>query len=169
MTVSISFFPPLNASLNFLAMVLLVIGYVFIKRGNERAHKCTMLSCFAVSVVFLICYLIYHYLKGGATEFPTYPSTAVRYAYYLILISHILLAFYVPVGAIVTIVYGLRDNRPKHLKWAKVTFPIWLYVSVTGVIVYLMLYHFYPPQGNIESETALLFDWTLGMPGLIIG
>jgi uncharacterized membrane protein YozB (DUF420 family) len=150
-------------------MVLLLLGYVFIKRGKEQAHKRTMLSCFVVSVVFLICYLSYHYLKGGATRFPTYPSTAVRYAYYLILISHILLAFYVPVGAIVTIIYGLRDNRPKHRKWAKITFPIWLYVSVTGVIVYLMLYHIYPPQEDIKIEMALLFDWTMGMSGPIIG
>ena len=158
-----SIFPPLNASLNFLATVLLLVGYRLIKQGKEQAHKRTMLSCFVVSIVFLVCYLTYHYLKGGGTRFPSYPPVAIRTAYYVILVSHIILAVYVPLGAVATIVYGLRDNRPKHRRWARITFPIWLYVSVTGVVVYLMLYQFYPPLEPARVETTGLIDWTLGV------
>ena len=151
MNLDVSLFPLVNASLNATATVLLVLGYVFIKQRREQLHKWTMLSCFGVSVIFLICYLTYHYLSGH-TSFPAYPPAAVRYFYYALLASHIILAVYVPVGAIITIYYGLRDMRAKHRKWAKATFPIWLYVSVTGVVVYLMLYQFYPPL-----ETAHFF------------
>ena len=151
MNFDLSLFPLINASLNATATVLLVLGYVFIKQRKERLHKWTMLSCFGVSVIFLVCYLTYHYLSGHTT-FPDYPPAAVKYFYFALLASHIILAVYVPVGAIITIYYGLRDMRTKHRKWAKVTFPIWLYVSVTGVIVYLMLYQFYPPL-----ETAYFF------------
>ncbi|MFI4874163.1 MAG: DUF420 domain-containing protein [Blastopirellula sp. JB062] len=138
--------PHVNASLNGLATVLLVLGFVQIKRGQEVAHKWTMLSCFGVSVIFLVCYLTYHsLLEGHGKPFPSYPPTAVRIVYYVVLLTHIVLAAAVPFLAVATIYYGLRDNRPVHCKLAKVTFPIWLYVSVTGVFVYLMLYQFYPP------------------------
>ncbi len=133
-------FPAVNASLNALATILLVVGFVLIKQKKEQAHKWTMLACFAVSSIFLVCYLIYHYQKGGGTPFPEDHPAWLRTTYFIILISHIILAVFVPVGAIVTIRHGLKDNRLKHLKWAKVTFPIWLYVSVTGVVVYWMLY-----------------------------
>lgn len=133
-------FPAVNASLNALATVLLVVGFVLIKQKKEVAHKWTMLACFIVSTIFLVCYLIYHYQKGGGTKFPEAHPGWLRITYFVILISHIVLAVYVPVGAIFTICHGLKDNRAKHLKWAKITFPIWLYVSVTGVVVYLMLY-----------------------------
>jgi len=93
-----------------------------------------------VSTVFLACYLVYHYQKGGGTPFPVEHSSAVRSIYYAILISHVILATYVPIGAVITISYALRDNRTKHRKWARRTFPIWLYVSITGVVVYWMLY-----------------------------
>jgi len=146
-------FPLVNASLNFLATILLLLGYTLIKQRKEHLHKWTMISCFIVSIIFLVCYLIYHYLKGGGTPFPKDSPVSIRYFYYSILISHIILAVYVPVGAVVTIYHGLKDNRAKHRKWAKVTFPIWLYVSVTGVIVYLMLYQLYP-----AAETT----WFLG-------
>ena len=145
MNVDAGIFPLVNATLNFLATILLLLGYVLIKQGKERGHKWTMLSCFFVSIVFLICYLTYHYLFGS-TRFPPYPPVVVRCLYYVILVTHVVLAMYVPVGAVITIYYGLKDNRIKHRKWAKITFPIWLYVSVTGVIVYLMLYQIYPPE-----------------------
>lgn len=137
--------PHVNASLNALSTLLLILGYVLIRQRREQAHKWTMLSCFAVSVIFLICYLTYHQLLYAATgergkPFEQ-PGVAIRYVYYTILITHVVLAATVPVLAITTIVLGLRDRRASHRRWAKWTFPIWLYVSVTGVIVYLMLYH----------------------------
>jgi putative membrane protein len=139
--------PHVNASLNALATVLLVGGYVFIKRRQETAHKWTMLACFAVSVVFLACYLTYHYhLEGVSKRFPSYPPPAIRITYYVILISHIILAAAVPFLAIATIYLGLANKRLAHRRLARWTFPIWLYVSITGVIVYLMLYQIYPPQ-----------------------
>ena len=133
-------FPAVNASLNALATVLLIVGFILIKQKKEKAHKWTMLSCFLVSSIFLVCYLIYHYQKGGGTPFPKSHPSWLRITYFAILICHIILAVFVPVGAIVTIRHGLKNNRTKHLKWAKVTFPIWLYVSVTGVVVYWLLY-----------------------------
>jgi len=138
--------PHVNAGLNATATVLLLIGYAAIKARRETAHKYAMLACFGVSVVFLGCYLTYHGLKQGiSTPFPSYPPPAVRITYYGILISHIILAAVVPVLAVVSIVLGLRDRRAAHRRWSWVTLPIWLYVSVTGVLVYLMLYQLFPP------------------------
>jgi putative membrane protein len=143
----VPFLPHVNASLNALATVLLVAGFVLIKRRRETAHKWTMLACFGVSVLFLASYLTYHYqLEGVSKKFPSYPPTAVRYTYYAILLTHVILAAAVPFLAIATIYLGLADKRRAHRRLAKWTFPIWLYVSVTGVIVYLMLYQLYPPQ-----------------------
>jgi len=137
--------PDINASLNGLATVLLIVGFVLIKRKLETAHKWTMICCFAVSTLFLVCYLIYHcrvYFDEDSffKEFDKSHPPWLRYTYFTILISHIILAMYVPIGALITIYHGLKDHRPKHLKWAKRTFPIWLYVSVTGVVIYWMLY-----------------------------
>lgn len=139
----VKYLPHVNASLNGLAAVLLIAGYVLIKRRKERAHKWTMLACFGVSTVFLVCYLTYHIGIGGSREFPKTAPSAVRYTYLSILVSHAILAAAVPFLAIWTIYLGLRDRRASHRKWAKWTFPIWLYVSVTGVIVYWMLYQLY--------------------------
>ncbi len=144
----VPFLPHVNASLNALATVLLVAGYVLIKRRQEKAHKWVMLACFGVSAIFLASYLTYHFNIGlRLKKFPLdeYPSAA--YVYYSILISHIILAITVPFLAIGTIYLGLADKRRAHQRLAKWTFPIWLYVSVTGVIVYLMLYQIYPPRG----------------------
>ena len=139
--------PHVNAALNALATLLLVVGYVLIKRRQETAHKWTMLACFGVSVVFLACYLTYHFnIPGGSKRFPSYPPDVVRYAYYGLLLSHVLLAATVPFLAIATIWLGLADRRRAHSKLAWWTFPIWLYVSITGVIVYLLLYQIYRPH-----------------------
>ena len=139
--------PHVNAGLNALAAILLITGLVLIKRRRETAHKWTMLACFGVSVVFLGCYLTYHQLlhqttgsHGRAFE---HPNFAILWGYRLILITHVVLAATVPFLAVATIYFGLRDNRTWHLKLAKWTFPIWLYVSVTGVVVYLMLYQLF--------------------------
>src|SRR5438046_269740 len=124
--------PHINAALNALATVLLVAGYVLIKRRHETAHKWTMLACFAVSVVFLTCYLTYHFnIPGGSKRFPGYPPDIVRYSYYGLLLSHVLLAAAVPFLAVATIWLGLTDWRQAHRKLAWWTFPVWLYVSVT--------------------------------------
>jgi len=149
----------LNALLNSVATLLLVAGLLLIKRGRVTAHKRTMLSAFAVSIVFLACYLWYHY-QVGSVRF-THPGP-VRYVYLTILASHVLLAITVPVLAVWTIYLGLRATgccqksgetatdqqaayRARHRRLAHWTYPIWLYVSVTGVVVYVMLYHLWPP------------------------
>ena len=142
-----SILPHVNASLNALATILLVVGYVQIKRGRETAHRNTMLACFGVSVIFLVCYLVYHAI-AGSRPFPKTAPDLARIFYFTILISHVVLAAAVPFLAIVTIVLGLKDKRDKHRRWAKYTFPIWLYVSITGVVVYLMLYHLFLPPAS---------------------
>jgi len=147
------YLPHVNASLNALAAVLLLLGFVLIKQGRLAAHKWTMLACFAVSTLFLVCYLVYH-LKVFHKSFPTYAPVAVRYTYYLILLTHTVLAMAVPFLAVITIYLGLRDRRPAHRRLAKWTFPIWLYVSVTGVIVYTMLYQIYPAEPGGTTMTG---------------
>jgi uncharacterized membrane protein YozB (DUF420 family) len=104
-----------------------------------------MLSAFVVSIVFLACYLVYHYHVGSK---PFEGPPAVRPVYYTILITHVFLAACVPVLAGVTIVLGLKDRRAKHRRWARWTFPIWLYVSITGVVIYVMLYHLFSGSGE---------------------
>ena len=127
-----------------MSTVLLLTGYVLIRRRQEQAHKRTMLACFGVSIVFLICYVTYHQLLHATTGLRgkpfDHPIAAVRYVYYLVLIPHVVLAATVPVLASLTIMFGLRNQRTRHRALARWTFPIWLYVSITGVIVYLMLY-----------------------------
>jgi uncharacterized membrane protein YozB (DUF420 family) len=140
----VDYLPHVNASLNSLATVLLLVGYGMIRQGRELAHRRTMISCFCVSVLFLVSYLIYHGL-AGSKRFPDYPPQAIRYFYFFILLTHVVLAAAVPFLAITTIYLGLRDRRQAHRALAKWTFPIWLYVSVTGVVVYVVLYHLYKP------------------------
>jgi uncharacterized membrane protein YozB (DUF420 family) len=141
----IHYLPHVDASLNAVATTLLITGYVLIKNGRVQAHKRTMLTCFGVSIVFLTCYLIYHF-NEPSKPFPQvgYPSW-VRYGYFALLASHVVLAALVPWMAIATIYLGLRDRRVAHRRLARWTFPIWLYVSITGVAVYLILYWLCPP------------------------
>ena len=141
--------PHVDASLNAIATVLLITGYIQIRRGHETAHKRTMLTCFGVSVVFLGCYLTYHF-NVGSKPFPKvgYPSW-VRIGYLVLLASHVVLAAIVPWMAIATIYLGLRDRRAAHRRLARWTFPIWLYVSITGVAVYLILYWLCPPVDGL--------------------
>ena len=142
--------PHVNATLNAVAALLLLRGYRLLKRGRERAHIRTMLSCFGVSVLFLICYLVYHQLLFTVTGQRGKPFTnqvwPIRQVYFAILISHVLLAVTVPFLAGITIYHGLRNQRKTHRRWARWTFPIWLYVSLTGVVVYLMLYHLFAAE-----------------------
>ncbi len=140
--IAVSDLPLVNAVLNSLATILLLTGYVQIKRGHEQAHKRLMLSAFAMSVLFLACYVTYHLNTQVFRKFSGPPSLA--YAYYTMLISHVVLAAIVPVLAIWTIWLGWRDRRAAHRRLARWTFPIWLYVSVTGVLIYLVLYQWFP-------------------------
>src|SRR6266536_421358 len=129
--------PALNAFLNGTAAVLLVIAYRLIRGGKREAHRKVMLTAFGVSVLFLISYLVYHAQVGSVH----YPHSGVLRAIYLtILATHTILAATVPVLAIITLRRGLKSQFPGHKKLARWTFPIWLYVSITGVVVYLMLY-----------------------------
>lgn len=125
--------------MNATSAVLLAIGYVLIRSGRRDAHKKMMLAAFGVSVVFLICYLIYHAQVGSVK----YPGTGtMRMLYLTILLTHTILAASVPVLAIITLRRALKGNFPHHRKIARWTLPIWMYVNVTGVVVYLMLYQF---------------------------
>ena len=130
--------PAVNASLNATATVLLLTGYVLIRQGKREQHRKVMLAAFGVSILFLICYVIYH-AQVGSVSFQG--QGWLRPVYFTILISHVLLAATVPVFAIITLRRALRGEFARHRKIARITYPIWLYVSITGVIVYLMLYH----------------------------
>jgi putative membrane protein len=130
--------PSVNAALNALAAALLVWGYVLIRRKRIQTHRKVMIAAFVTSSVFLVCYLVHHYLVGYVRFGGRGP---VRTAYFTILITHTALAFTVPVLAIFTLSRGLSSRFDKHRQIARWTLPIWLYVSVTGVVVYMMLYH----------------------------
>lgn len=143
----IHYLPHVNVSLNALATLLLLVGYVLIKQKREWAHRQVMLATFGVNVVFLISYLTYH-AYAGSKPFPTdtaVASTGIRYFYYGLLLTHVVLAAVVPFLAIGSIYLGLTDQRVRHRRLSVFTWPIWLYVSITGIIVYLMLYQIYVP------------------------
>ncbi len=127
----------LNACLNALSAVLLVLGYLAIRRGDRKTHERYMLSALTSSTVFLISYLIYHWRVGSV---PFQGQGPIRTVYFTILITHTILAATVPFLAGITLFRALKQYFPRHKAIARWTLPIWLYVSVTGVIVYLMLY-----------------------------
>jgi uncharacterized membrane protein YozB (DUF420 family) len=120
--------------------VLLLLGYRFIRRREVHAHRACMLAAFGVSIVFLISYLVYHFQVGSVR----FAGTGwIRGVYFAVLISHTILAAVVPPLAIVTLSRALRGQFDRHRRLARWTLPIWSYVSVTGVVVYVMLYHLY--------------------------
>jgi uncharacterized membrane protein YozB (DUF420 family) len=129
--------PALNATLNATSAVLLTIGYVLIRRGHIRRHRAMMISACIVSTLFLISYVVYH-ANVGSKPFPG--RGPIRIVYFTILLTHVVLAAAIVPLAIVTLLRGLGARFDAHVRIARWTFPIWLYVSVTGVIVYLMLY-----------------------------
>ncbi len=137
--------PAWNASLNALCTVLLLGGYLAIRARKETLHKTCMLTALAVSAVFLASYLTYHFVVLGAESMRFQGEGPVRVVYFTILLTHTVLAIVVAPLALTVTWQGLKDNRLRHVKLARVTLPIWLYVSVTGVVVYAMLYVFYPP------------------------
>jgi uncharacterized membrane protein YozB (DUF420 family) len=139
----ISFLPHLNALLNSTSAVLLVTGFVLIRRQRVRAHRNCQVSAVVTSTLFLASYLTYHYYHG-ATRFAG--QGMARPIYFVILISHTILAIVIVPLVLVTLYRATRGDFERHRKIARWTLPIWLYVSVTGVIVYLMLYRIYPGQ-----------------------
>ena len=130
--------PTINAILNATAAVLLVCGYRLIRRKQIEAHRKVMTAAFVTSCLFLVCYLVYH-AQVGSKHFPG--TGMLKTVYLIILATHTVLAAAVPFLAIITLRRGLAAKYDKHRKIARWTLPIWLYVSVTGVIVYWMLYH----------------------------
>jgi len=130
--------PSINAALNATAAVLLVWGYTLIRRKRIETHRRVMQTAFGVSCLFLVCYLVYHY-QVGSVHFPK--TGPVRTVYLSILASHTVLAAIVPFLAIITLRRGLAERFDRHRAIARWTLPVWLYVSVTGVVVYVMLYH----------------------------
>lgn len=141
MSFDVMMLPAVNATLNSIATLLLVVGFILIKQGKRSAHRKVMLSAFATSVLFLISYVTYHSLHGDT---PFSGEGTARTIYFIILFSHIPLAAVVPVLAIITLRRGLAAKYDRHRKIARITLPIWLYVSVTGVLIYLMLYQWFP-------------------------
>ena len=133
-----SVLPSVNALLNATAALLLIWGYRLVRRKQIDTHRKVMLTAFGVSCAFLLCYLMYHF-QVGSVRFQK--TGLIRTAYLSILATHTVLAAVVPVLAIITLRRGLAARFDRHRRIARWTFPIWLYVSVTGVIVYLMLYH----------------------------
>ncbi len=129
--------PALNATLNSIATLLLLVGLYFIKRREITRHKLTMSLAFVTSCLFLVSYLIYHYHAGSV---PFEKQGWIRTLYFTILISHVILAATVPVLAGTTLYRAWKGDFVKHRRIAKWTWPIWMYVSVTGVVIYIMLY-----------------------------
>lgn len=134
---SVADLPALNASLNALSAVLLAAGYAFVRKGQTSRHRLCMLGAFAVSTAFLVSYVVYH-AQHGSTPFPGHGW--IRPAYFALLISHVVLAIAVVPLACLTLYRAWRADFAAHRRLARVTFPVWLYVSVTGVLVYWMLY-----------------------------
>jgi uncharacterized membrane protein YozB (DUF420 family) len=137
---SVSDLPLVNASLNAIATVLLIFGYVCIRQRRIAAHRAAMVAAFATSVLFLISYLIYH-AHVGSRPFPGQGN--IRVIYFVILITHIVLAATIPPLAGVTLWRAYRRRFDRHMKIARWTLPLWLYVSITGIVVYWMLYQLY--------------------------
>jgi len=134
-----SVLPHLNALLNATCAVLLISGYSLVRKGEKGGHHRMMVSAFAVSILFFSSYLIYH-ARFGTTRFQH--AGLIRAAYLLILFSHTILAMSVVPLAVVTLVFAVRKRFQNHKRIARWTFPVWLYVSITGIVVYVLLYHF---------------------------
>jgi len=134
--------PTVNALLNATSALLLVVGRSYVKRGMVQKHKAFMISAFSVSILFLVSYLVYHLHHGSQ---PFQGEGVVRFIYFGILLSHTILAAAVVPMVIVTFRRGLRRDDRLHKAIAKWTFPVWTYVSVTGVVIYVMLYHLCAP------------------------
>jgi len=146
----LNFLPTLNACLNATAALLLILGFVLIKRGNRRAHGAVMIAATAVSAVFLAGYLTYHFAVVPELGHTPYNGEgALRVAYYGMLITHVVLAAVNLPLVILTLLHAWKQRWEKHRRLARITWPIWLYVSVTGVLVYLVLYRWNPALAEV--------------------
>jgi putative membrane protein len=147
--------PPLNAALNALATLLIASGYVFIRTGNKIAHRASMFSAGVVSALFLVGYLTHKVLKGLAAGAGQAVHTQfggegpIRTVYYVMLITHVLLAMAIAYLVPRTFALAFTGQFERHKKWARVVFPIWLYVSITGVLVYFFLYRWWPAAPSV--------------------
>jgi putative membrane protein len=140
-----SILPPINATLNGIATLLLTLGFVFIKSGNKKAHKTCMISAFATSAVFLLFYVLHKILvKGVHTPFGG--EGFIRTVYYTMLFSHIVLAIAIVPMVLMTMSRAFKENFTAHKAIARWTWPVWMYVSVTGVLVYFFLYVWFPKK-----------------------
>jgi len=137
---TLSDLPALNATLNATAATLLVTGYVLIRKGRVPQHRRVMIAAFVASSLFLVSYVVYH-ANVGSRPFPG--TGAIRTIYLTILLTHIVLAIVIVPMALITLSRGLRGRFDRHVPLARWTLPLWLYVSVTGVVVYVMLYRMY--------------------------
>lgn len=138
--VDVSFLPPFYAFINFLTAIALVVGYVNIKKGNIKVHRGAMLTAFGLSAVFLVSYVVYHTFG----ERTTYGGGGLlKYTYYFILLTHIVLAVIIVPLVLLSVYFGITDQRARHRRISRWTFPIWLYVAVTGVLVYLLISPYY--------------------------
>lgn len=134
------FLPPIYATINALTALFLILAVLQIKKGNRKKHEKLMKFAIALSVLFLVMYVLYH-MTSDSTKFGG--EGAIKYIYYFILITHILLSITVIPFVLITYARAITNNIEKHKKIAKITFPLWLYVAVTGVIVYLMISPYY--------------------------
>ena len=135
-SLDVSILPTVNATLNFITTLLLITALIFIKNKKIDYHKNTMLCAFGTSALFLTSYIIYHWFKAGPKEY----IGEFSILYYFILSSHIILAMIIIPLSLITLYRGWNSQINKHRRIAKITFPVWLYVSITGIVIYLMLY-----------------------------
>ena len=136
----LSFLPPIYATINGLTAIVLVLGVMAIKNGNQVLHQRLMTTAIAFSLLFLVMYVAYH-MTSDSTKFGG--EGTIRYVYFFILLTHILLSIIIIPMVLITYVRALSQRFEQHKKLARITFPIWLYVAVTGVIVYLMISPYY--------------------------
>jgi uncharacterized membrane protein YozB (DUF420 family) len=141
---TISDLPVVNASLNALSTVFLTLGFILIKRRQKDAHRNCMIAAFTTSTIFLACYLTYHFSVKAVTRFQG--QGIVRPIYFFILITHVILAVVIVPLILVTLNRARKQRWEAHKKIARWTWPLWMYVSVTGVIVYMMLYQWFPAR-----------------------
>ncbi len=146
--ISIAALPACNAVLNTAATIFLLIGYRAIRRRQVAIHRACMVSAFGTSILFLTSYLVYH-AHAGATRFTA--AGWIRGVYFTILVTHTVLAALVPFLAATALTFALRGQFTRHARLARWTLPAWLYVSITGVVIYLMLYRWYPPTGALPA------------------
>jgi uncharacterized membrane protein YozB (DUF420 family) len=143
--VNIEQLPAVNATLNLSSAVLLFLGWRAIRAGRVPAHRALMLCALGVSLLFLVSYLVYHYAHGS-TRFQG--QGPIRPVYFAVLISHTVLAAALVPLVVTAVSLALRKRFERHRRWARITWPIWMYVSTTGVLIYLMLYQWFPGPGG---------------------